>query len=216
MLLISNYKKNFKIGNILIEIIIIWSLKIAPLVKVNSTYMKHEVWSINLVAPASPVHRTRYSTNWDRKGWPGSEPDLQRYPWKGCLIKYEFENNLRNSSLKEAMEKLAKVNTFPGRKRHFLPHFLSIKGYRCESDIVIFAWRVTWNYVYSPFKLSTKILTFISNIELSNTFLNYEHFVILSYRNNVASLHANSILTLKKDERDMKVLCVVNFYDYHW
>ena len=37
----------------------------APLVKVNSTYLKHKV---NLVAPASPVLRARYSTNWDRKG----------------------------------------------------------------------------------------------------------------------------------------------------
>ena len=28
---------------------------------------------VNLVAPDSPVHRARYSTNWDRKGCPGSE-----------------------------------------------------------------------------------------------------------------------------------------------
>ena len=37
---------------------------------------------VNLVALASPVHRARYSTNWDRKGWPGSE--IQMYygcPW---------------------------------------------------------------------------------------------------------------------------------------
>ena len=45
------------------------------------------MWSIkservNLVAPASPVHRAGYSTNWDRKGRPGSE--IQMYygcPW---------------------------------------------------------------------------------------------------------------------------------------
>ena len=42
--------------------------KSAPLVKVNSTYMKHWSDRVNLVAPASPVHRVRYSTNWDRKG----------------------------------------------------------------------------------------------------------------------------------------------------
>ena len=45
----------------------------APLVNVYSTWPRH------LVTPASPG---RYSTNWDRKGWPGSE--IQMYhgcPW---------------------------------------------------------------------------------------------------------------------------------------
>ena len=27
------------------------------------------------------------------------------------------------------------------------------KACSCKSDIVLFAWRVSWNYVYSPFKL---------------------------------------------------------------
>ena len=40
---------------------------------------------VNLVAPASPIYpiSRRYSTNWDRKGWPGSE--IQSYygwPWE--------------------------------------------------------------------------------------------------------------------------------------
>ena len=26
------------------------------------------------------------------------------------------------------------------------------QGYRCESDIAFFAWKVTWNYAYSHFK----------------------------------------------------------------
>ena len=26
------------------------------------------------------------------------------------------------------------------------------QGYRCKSGITIWAWRVTWNYAYSPFK----------------------------------------------------------------
>ena len=33
--------------------------------------------------------------------------------------------------------------------------FLTIQSYKrnhCKSDIAIFAWRVTWNYAYSPFK----------------------------------------------------------------
>ena len=61
----------------------------APLVKVNSTYMKHKV---NLVAPASPVHRVRYSTNWDRKGWPGLE--IQMYygcPWTWLYKPLKFK-----------------------------------------------------------------------------------------------------------------------------
>ena len=50
--------------------------KSAPLEKVNSTYMKHKIWPRHLVAPTSPVHRARYSTHWDWKGWPGSEIQL--------------------------------------------------------------------------------------------------------------------------------------------
>ena len=37
---------------------------------------------VNLVAPASPVHRARYRTNWDRKGLPGSE--IQMYCFYSC------------------------------------------------------------------------------------------------------------------------------------
>ena len=41
----------------------------APLVKVNSTYIKHKVW------PRQPCcSSVRYSTNWDWKGWPGPFP----------------------------------------------------------------------------------------------------------------------------------------------
>ena len=59
----------------------------APLVKVNQ-----HIWSINsdrvnLVTPASPVPKARYSTNWDRKAWPGSE--IKMYygcPWFICEL----------------------------------------------------------------------------------------------------------------------------------
>ena len=33
---------------------------------------------------------------------------------------------------------------------HIINQIPVISWYRCESDIAIFAWRVTWNYVYSP------------------------------------------------------------------
>ena len=59
----------------------------APLVKVNSTKWSITSDRFNLVAPASPVHRARYSTNWDRKDWPGSE--IQMYygcPWHYLLL----------------------------------------------------------------------------------------------------------------------------------
>ena len=54
----------------------------APLVKVNSTYMKHKVWPCQPCCTDSSVHRARYSTNWDRKGWPGSEIQMYySFPW---------------------------------------------------------------------------------------------------------------------------------------
>ena len=46
--------------------------------------MKHKFDLINLVEPASPIHRARYSTNWDRKGLPGSE--IQMYYGCPCHI----------------------------------------------------------------------------------------------------------------------------------
>ena len=60
------------------------STQICPFGK--SKFSLYEAWKpdrVNLVAPSSPVHRVRYSTNWYRKGWPGSE--IQMYygcPWQ--------------------------------------------------------------------------------------------------------------------------------------
>ena len=46
----------------------------APLVKVINPIWSIKSDRVNLVAPASPVHRAyRYSTSFDRKGWSGSE-----------------------------------------------------------------------------------------------------------------------------------------------
>ena len=50
------------------------------------------IWNIksdhvNLVAPASPVYRARYSTNWDRKSWPGSEIQMNySCPWQDTAV----------------------------------------------------------------------------------------------------------------------------------
>jgi len=35
-------------------------------------------------------------------------------------------------------------------------HVKKLLGYRCKSNIDIFAWMVPWNYAYSPFKLLNK------------------------------------------------------------
>ena len=45
-------------------------------------------------------------------------------------------------------------------------------GYRCDSGIVIFAWRVTWNYATSlgvP-KIKIKILKYITPLSSKNEF----------------------------------------------
>ena len=52
------------------------------------------------------------------------------------------------------MEKLSRINAFRDRKTRVSSTFLiklKFWGYRCKSGNAIFAWRVTWNYAYSPF-----------------------------------------------------------------
>ena len=56
------------------------------------------------------------------------------------------------------------------------------KGYCCKSGIVLFAWRVTWNYDFSPFKLLLGwrylilILINIYNCTIVNRCLILKHF----------------------------------------
>ena len=52
----------------------------ASLVKVIKPIWSIKSDRVNLVAPAIPFHIVRYGTNWDRKGWPGSEIQL----YYGC------------------------------------------------------------------------------------------------------------------------------------
>jgi len=56
------------------------SSKSATLVKYTQPIWSIKSDRVNLVALANPVHRVRYSTNWDRKGWPGSEIQI----YYGC------------------------------------------------------------------------------------------------------------------------------------
>ena len=47
----------------------------------------------------------------------------------------------------------AEKKHFPSQKNDgFFQISLSLQGYRYKSGIAIFAWRVTWNCAYSPFK----------------------------------------------------------------
>ena len=61
---------------------IVLSRTSAPSVKVNSIYIKDKVWPLVLLIVffTNPMS-VRCSTNWDRKGWPGSDR-IQMY---GCL-----------------------------------------------------------------------------------------------------------------------------------
>ena len=56
---------------------------------------------------------------------------------------------------KKQLETFTEIPLSKSEKRRYLPQFLCNKGfqgYRCKTGIAIFAWRVTKDYVYSPFK----------------------------------------------------------------
>ena len=53
-----------------------------------------------------------------------------------------------NNSLKKTKSLIS--NSFLTRQ--------SFQGHRCKSGIAIFAWRLTWNYAYSPFSIKYIIL----------------------------------------------------------
>ena len=71
----------------------------------------------------------------------------------------------------------------------------SSQGYRCESGIAIFAWRVTWNYAYGPFKMNLpvcigaghfwNIILWMIGVWYSNTVLTNSS----CYLNDIVSLY---------------------------
>jgi len=85
-------------------------------------------------------------------------PDLQRYPWKLCLIKYELHINVFVSyfHLRFLCEIPCKLDAMvKSEKRRYLPHFFSDKGFKgtvVNLTMPSLPWRVTWDYAYSPFK----------------------------------------------------------------
>ena len=109
-------------------------------------------------------------------------PDFQQYPWKPCLIKYKLYINFflsLNFSLSFAVPLrkclvhflFIRTNRETYRNKHLsfqkkdgITHIcfirLRFQGYHCKLGIVIPAWRVTWNYAYSPFKIRNKLKLF--------------------------------------------------------
>ena len=48
--------------------------------------------------------------------------------------------------------------------------------YRCESGIALFAWRVSWNYPYSPFNIGWPCYSILINVLFFNTGVSYDSF----------------------------------------
>ena len=76
--------------------------------------------------------------------------DSQQYPWYLYLI-----NNVEDI---EAWK--LKIIIFQKQKHWYLDLTWSDQDYKGESGIVIFLWRVTWNYAYCPFKRALKVKEF--------------------------------------------------------
>ena len=51
-----------------------------------------------------------------------------------------------------------RINSLKKQEHGYLIHTWSDKGYHCKSGITIFAWKVTWNYAYSPFNIDLCVL----------------------------------------------------------
>ena len=64
------------------------------------------------------------------------------------LINKKCESHIRRETASENIHFKEKngyvISTYSWKK---------VVGYHCTSGIVIFAWRITWNYAYSPFKV---------------------------------------------------------------
>ena len=82
-------------------------------------------------------------------------PDLQQYSWKLYFINFlhcfSWSRNVpvnKNSQIKAIPQRTHKLKLTVKINRS------SFWGYHCKSDVVIFAWRVTWNYAFSPFSIN--------------------------------------------------------------
>ena len=94
-------------------------------------------------------------------------PYMQRWqcsqwqPSKLCLIKYELDMHILFVQTVYFNWGFLCVPWVPEYLAHFLilstngeirrTKLLSFQGYRCKWGIALLAWKVTWNYAYSPF-----------------------------------------------------------------
>ena len=92
----------------------------------------------------------------------------------------------RNAPVTFAEKPQMKINSLKKQKHGHLIHTWSDKAFRfCKSGILIFAWRATWNYAYSPFNFylilySNLVLKIISaywnSVEFYTNFLHCKIF----------------------------------------
>ena len=82
--------------------------------------------------------------------------DLQRYPWNLYLINMWKILSFSMCLILISFPAAEMSNSLLVRSHSWKLSFLqlirqSFQGNRCESGIIIFLWRVTWIYAYSPF-----------------------------------------------------------------
>ena len=83
-----------------------------------------------------------------------------------------------NSYFLIVLEEFKRFSICSSERSVFHMNSQRFKGYRCESGTAIFAWRITWNYAYSPFK--TKTTKVIIKLKIFKThFLNFLSFINL-------------------------------------
>ena len=100
------------------------------------------------------------------------------------------------------------INSLNKQKHGFHnPYFVrhGLQWYRCKSSIAIFAWRVTWNYAYSTFRLRkySQITQFFTHPWLYSVLslpLRYSNLKLIEYYKylkcqiyNITSLNNNKI-----------------------
>ena len=108
-----------------------------------------------MAAAGSFQHKTSSSCIYSKELWAGFEGTIQARCQ--CPIN---NNNLENfilsifSIASHGQEMCQSIL----QRTHKLKLTVKINrssfwGYHCKSDIVIFVWRVTWNYAYSPYSI---------------------------------------------------------------
>ena len=117
-------------------------------------------------------------------------------------------------------ETINEINSLKKQEHVYLIHSWINKGYSSKSDIDVFAWRVTWNYSYIPFKLNwqplhywKRILENFPNTRAFGNFLSYHGFWgFLNIRSNFVifdnSCYLELLIALRKISASLLELLV--------